>query len=376
MSGSTPPKRTPQDIAVESSSGTGSKAPPSSTSSKPPSKQMLPAGTKLGKYHIKRLLGKGGMGAVYEAVDSILQRSVALKILSKAVSKDELVVKRFLREARSAAQLSHPNVVTVYEIDRRGSIFFIAMEFVKGPNGQDIIRAHGKVDFDEATRIIMDVCRALSAAHQVGLIHRDIKPENILQTPDGFVKLSDFGLAKSLEVVDTGLTQAGSVVGTPKYMSPEQCRNTPVDARSDIYALGGTYYTLLTGKAPYERETAMQMLYSHCSDPIPDPLDVVSDLPGIVTGIIQKMMAKNPVNRHQSVEEVIADLETAVRPKGGTNVGFVLSELEPDQASATGGENPLLNDTTRSGATQPNMKPAKAQPSKLDFCRFFRAIFR
>ena len=206
-------------------------------------------GKRLGKYLLKTKLGQGGMGTVYLAIDTRLKRNVALKVLPKEMAADEAAVKRFLREARVAARLNHPNVVAVYDVDRQRGFCFLVMELVDGRTASELLR-EGPLSWTEATRLVADACRGLVAAHEAGLVHRDIKPSNIMRTNDGLVKLADFGLAKVMD--DPGpaknpLTQSGTILGTPHYMSPEQCRGEPVDARSDLYSLGATYYTLLAG---------------------------------------------------------------------------------------------------------------------------------
>ncbi|MBI1336134.1 MAG: protein kinase [Phycisphaera sp.] len=272
----------------------------------------IKVGSKLGKYQVDRLLGQGGMGAVYEATDTVLHRKVALKFLPEAVANDDKALKRFVREARAAARLNHPNVVTVYDVARTKTTCVLAMEFVDGVSVQHLLDSKGRMAFEQATRLTADACRALIAAHGADLIHRDIKPANLLVTPDGHAKVADFGLAKSLNTEDLAITQKNAVLGTPTFMSPEQCQNTDVDARTDIYALGATYYAMLTGRVPYERDTALQMLYAHCTEPPPDPRSTIADLPLIGAHIIQKSMAKRRDDRYASAADMLKDLERAL----------------------------------------------------------------
>jgi hypothetical protein len=269
----------------------------------------LPPGFKIGKYQVRKLLGRGGMGSVYLAVDLVLKREVALKVLPQEVTGDEQALKRFIREAQLAARLNHANAVTVYDINRDNAVYFIAMELVRGSSGDDLLRKSGALPPREATRIVADACRALIAAHAAGLIHRDIKPANILRAESGDVKLGDFGLAKLHASSNATLTEKNSVVGTPHYMSPEQCQNEPLDARSDVYSLGATYYALLTGASPYSGETAIQVLFAHCTRPIPDPREKSGEVPLACTQIINKAMAKRAEERYQSAAEMLADLE-------------------------------------------------------------------
>lgn len=284
----------------------------SNTSSRPlqMDEDNIHAGKRIGKYLIRKMIGRGGMGAVYEAMDVPLQRKVALKILPREFSANEEALQRFIREARLAARLNHPNVVTVFDVGKKGTIYFIAMELVPGTSGQELLESGHKLDWREATRAIVDACRALSAAHDAGLIHRDIKPGNLLWSQTGEIKLSDFGLAKPQQTQqDLSLTRRDAFVGTPLYMSPEQCRNDAVDHRSDLYALGATYYTLLTGNPPYNQGSAIQILFAHCSAPIPDVRTTIPDVPALCSHIVQKAMAKNAEDRYQNARQMRADLE-------------------------------------------------------------------
>lgn len=274
----------------------------------------LAAGRKVGKYTIIRPLGRGGMGVVYEAMDVPLQRKVALKILPQAFSSDEQALQRFVREARMAARLNHPNAVAVYDVGRKDTVYFIAMELVPGANAQELLHGGKKMPWREATRAMVDACRGLAAAHAAGIIHRDIKPSNLLWTESGTVKVSDFGLAKPPNNAENlSVTRRDQFVGTPLFMSPEQCRNDEtVDARSDVYSMGATYYMLLTGRAPYDQGSAIQILFAHCSAPIPDAADVDADVPPMASHIARRAMAKRPEDRYQTVDEMLSDLESAM----------------------------------------------------------------
>lgn len=276
----------------------------------------LPAGSKLGKYRIKRLIGKGGMGVVYEAFDTSLRREVALKVLPTTLTRDSLALKRFVREAQSAARLNHPNAVTVYDIAKKNGLNYIAMELVRGHSAQQLLRLQGPLGFEQATRMIADACRALVAAHAAGLVHRDVKPANIFVGNDGMTRLGDFGLAKPHTEIEPNaplITRQGAVVGTPKYMSPEQGQCLPLDERTDVYSLGATYYVLLTGKAPYDAKTAVRIIYAHCHDPVPDPRQFMADLPPDCSRIVSRAMAKDPSARYPSAAAMLDDLERALR---------------------------------------------------------------
>ena len=267
---------------------------------------------KLGKYLLKSKLGQGGMGVVYLAFDTRLRRDVALKVLPKAMSSNADAVKRFLREARVAARLNHPNVVAVHDVDQQRGLCFLVMELVKGHTAAELL-AQGELSWTEATRLIADACRGLAAAHEAGLVHRDIKPSNIMRTHEGLVKLADFGLAKAANDSHTevkSLTQSGAILGTPHYMSPEQCRGEPVDARSDLYSLGATYFTLLTGRPPYPDPQPMQVMFSHCSKPVPDPRTLRADLPAGCSAIVMRALSKSRAERFGSAKEMLAALST------------------------------------------------------------------
>lgn len=289
---------------------------------RPPGERKEPAvGDMVGKYKLTCMLGKGAMGVVFEAEDTLLKRNVALKLLAEKVAEDPQLRQRFVQEARNAVQLQHPNLVGIYEIDQRGDSYYIAMELMRGISGEDYLKQYGPYEWSAATRVLAEACRGLAAAHALHIVHRDIKPNNILHGEDGSVKLADFGLAKQLGE-NLSITQAGTQLGTPGYMSPEAARGEPLDARSDIYSLGATYYTLLTGKLPYEgKVTIPQMMLAHCYDPVPDPRALRPDLPEGCAGIIQKAMAKHPDERYQTAQELLADLEALIADPVGFQMG-------------------------------------------------------
>lgn len=263
---------------------------------------------RLGKYRILRRLGRGGMGIVYEAEDTMLKRHVAIKVLPRSLSQNEVALGRFLSEARLAGRLQHPHIVTLFEIDHREGGYFIAMELVTGGSASDRLQTNGPMPWSDATQVIVDVCRGLQAAHTAGILHRDIKPSNILFDAQGTAKLADFGLARSCEE-SLGLTTTGVVVGTPNFMSPEQCRSEPIDERSDIYALGATFYMLLTGQPPFKREGPLEVMFAHCSSPIPDPRATNPDVDPRCVAIIHRAMAKEPTDRYRSVTEMLGELD-------------------------------------------------------------------
>lgn len=276
---------------------------------------------QLGKYHLKTRLGKGGMGVVYLATDSRLKRDVAVKILPRSLSSNPVAVKRFLREARVAASISHPCVVTVHDVDQINGQCFLVMELMTGGTAQDLIQ-DGPLDWSEATRVIAETCQGLAAIHEAGLIHRDIKPSNIMLAAQGAVKLTDFGLAKVTDssLTSKPLTQSNSILGTPQFMSPEQCQGDELDTRCDLYSLGATYFALLTGVAPFPDPQPLQCMFAHCSTPVPDPRKIKSEIPAESVAIIMKAMAKQRSERFATAREMLDALQACLRVNGADSV--------------------------------------------------------
>ena len=297
-------------------------------------------GRQLGSYKILGILGRGGMGAVYRAEDVALARQVAIKVLPSELCKDSSErFQRFLREARSAAKLNHPNVVTIYQFGVHDGRYFIVMELVEGSTLVDILQHHGPIDARRATNIIIQAARALGAAHAQGIIHRDVKPGNIMVTRgSGMVKVADFGLAKISSMAGE-ITQAGDVVGTPLYMAPEQCRGEAADARSDLYSLCMTYYRLLTGVLPFEAENTHATMYKQIHEPLPDPRRFVPGIPEAVCAVLYRGMAKDPNYRHQSAAELERALLT-IDYGGTTSSQAVPVQAQPVAAAYPPGSAP------------------------------------
>lgn len=266
-------------------------------------------GARLGKYRLTARLGQGGMGVVYAAEDLRLRRVVAIKVVAGGLVSDSEWLARFQLEARAAARLNHPNVVTVHDVGHRRGFHFLVMELLVGGSVQARLNNQGPLPWPEATRIIADVCRGLSAAHLAGLIHRDIKPANILVAADGTAKLADFGLTKAPGLSSSRLTQLGTVLGTPQYMSPEHCTGEALDARADLYSLGATYYTLLVGRPPFDGPDPVQILYSQCSSPVPDPCKSLPTLPPESGVIVSRAMAKSRTERWRSADAMLEALQ-------------------------------------------------------------------
>ncbi len=266
----------------------------------------------LGKYKILSVLGHGGMGNVYAAEDPVIKRKVAIKVLPPEFARDKSLIDRLLAEAQAAGKLTHSNVVTIFDVNHADDAYFIVMELVPGGSVQDYLAKKGSPGWRAATKLVGEACKALQAAHDMGLIHRDIKPSNLMLTSDGHVKVADFGLAKVEASDATMRTQPRTILGTPAFMSPEQCRGDKVDLRSDIYSLGCTYYAILTGKPPFEAPSSMQVMFAHCSAPIPDPRAMNIDAPEGVVEILQKALAKNPEDRYSTAKAMLADLRAVL----------------------------------------------------------------
>ncbi len=299
-------------------------------------------GRRLGKYQITELLGVGGMGVVLKAHDASIERDVAIKILPSELSADQIMLNRFLAEAKSAGKLNHPNTITIHEIAQEEATHYLVMEIVSGGSAGDHLEKKGAYPVPEACRIISEACKGLSAAHKEGLIHRDIKPANLLLTEDATVKVADFGLAKRPQNQSMMMTQAGQLVGTPYYMSPEQCEARDVDARSDIYSLGATFYSLLTGKSPFEESgSIVQVMFAHCNASPPDPREVRSEVPAPCAQIIERAMAKDPDSRYQSMDEMRQDLEAVVAAMSGAGIRL------PSQSASEVMRPPSLASATR-----------------------------
>jgi serine/threonine protein kinase len=270
-------------------------------------KELDLTGKNLGNYKIVGKLGQGGMAMVYKAHELSLNRMVALKVLSSQLSEDTAYIKRFQREAQAAAQLNHPNIVQIYAIGEEQGVHYFAMEYIKGKSLAHIRQEKGVLEPGDAVSITRQVAEALVEAHKVGLVHRDIKPSNIMIDAAGRPKVMDFGIAY-VSYANTKLTRDGSIIGTPEYLSPEQCEGKTVDQRSDIYSLGVTLYELLSGKTPYEADTPVSMLMKIVKGEFPPLQEVNPNVPEPLRAIVDKMMLKDVQQRYQKMEEVITDL--------------------------------------------------------------------
>jgi eukaryotic-like serine/threonine-protein kinase len=259
-------------------------------------------GTLLGgRYEVIRLLSRGGMAEVYLATDRQLGRRVAIKVILEQLAEDERFVARFRREARAAASLSHPNVVSVHDVGSHHGVPFLVMENVPGRTLAEILREQGPLPPDRVAEIGAAAALALAAAHRAGIVHRDVKPGNIMLTDSGQVKVLDFGIARALQW--TPITDTYSVHGTAEYMSPEQVRGEGVDRRSDLYSLGAVLYELLAGRPLFAGESSLAVAYKHIEETPPPP-----DAPGDLTAIVMRCLAKHPADRHRDAGQLAADL--------------------------------------------------------------------
>jgi serine/threonine-protein kinase len=265
-----------------------------------------------GRYRVERELGRGGMAKVFLGTDTVLGRTVAVKVLAPQFADDDGFVQRFRREAQAAASIGHPHIVSVFDTGSDDGVHYIVMEYVEGRTLAEFLAGGGRILPDRAIDIAMDVCQALEAAHAQGVIHRDIKPGNIMLNPRGEVKVTDFGIARVTTTADT-VAQTAAILGTASYLSPEQAQGQPVDARSDLYSLGCVVYEMVTGRPPFLGDSPVAVASKQVLEqPVP-PSKLNSDVTPDLDAVILRALAKNPANRYQSAEEMRADLERAKR---------------------------------------------------------------
>ncbi len=277
-------------------------------------------GDRIGRYEVTGVLGVGGMGVVFRAHDTAIDRTVAIKVLTANVGPDSKALDRFFVEARAAGKLNHPNAVPIYEIGESAGIHYLVMEYAPGGSVAARIEKDGAFSAVEATRIAADAARGLAAAHKAGVIHRDMKPANLLVSHDGTIKIADFGLAKPALSEDRQLTAQGQILGTPYFMSPEQCEAGELDHRSDIYSLGATYYALLAGVNPYQSEGSfVRVMHAHCAGEVLDPRKRNRAIPEACARIVSRAAQKRPEDRYQSADEMIADLDTVLATLSGAS---------------------------------------------------------
>jgi hypothetical protein len=267
------------------------------------------------RYQVEELVGSGGMSSVFRAHDTLLERRVALKILHEQFARDDDYVERFGREARSVAQLSHPNIVTVIDRGEQDGRPFIVFEYIQGENLKEIVDREGRLMPREALGLGIQIGRALAFAHANGLVHRDVKPQNVLLDEDGRARVTDFGIARSVDV--EGLTMTGTVMGTSNYIAPEQARGERVDSHTDIYSLGVVLYELLVGEVPYAGDTFVAVAMRHVNDPVPSVRERRPEIPPRIDWALQQAMAKRPEDRFETMDDFVAELEACVSELDG-----------------------------------------------------------
>jgi predicted Ser/Thr protein kinase len=267
--------------------------------------------TIAGRYELEEVVGHGGMSSVYRAHDSLLERYVALKVLHQQYNEDEDFVERFKREARSVAQLQHPNIVTVIDRGEEDGRQYIVFEFIDGENLKELVVRKGRLDVRDALEIALEVAQGLAFAHEHGLVHRDVKPQNVLLNGDGRAKVTDFGIARSLDV-EHGVTQTGTVLGTSNYIAPEQASGQPVDVHTDVYSLGIVLYEMLTGEVPFPGENFVAVAMKHIQEPSPSVLDVRGDVPLRITEMVDRALEKDPEHRFPTMNAFAAEIEASL----------------------------------------------------------------
>src|ERR671923_471779 len=265
-----------------------------------------------GRYRVENELGRGGMAKVYRGQDTVLGRTVAIKILAPQYAEDQGFVQRFRREAQAAARLNHPNLVGVYDTGSDDGVHYIVMEYIEGRTLGDYLSGGGRIMPQRAIDIADAVTSALAAAHAEGVIHRDIKPGNIMITPRGDVKVTDFGIARVVAGADT-VAQTAAVLGTASYLSPEQAQGQPVDIRSDIYSLGCVLFEMVTGRPPFPGDSPVAVASKHVLEQPTPPSQINRDVSPDLDAVILRALAKNPANRYQSATEMREDLERVKR---------------------------------------------------------------
>ncbi|HET7712847.1 MAG TPA: serine/threonine-protein kinase, partial [Thermoanaerobaculia bacterium] len=286
---------------------------------------------KIGHYNVVSQLGRGGMGVVYKAREESLNRFVAIKVLGEALTEDKTFLHRFVREAQAAAGLSHPNLVQIYYIGEDNGQPFFVMEYVTGKSLDHLVREEGRIDNRRAAQMILQAAHGLAAAHDAGIIHRDIKPANLILNERGLVKIADFGLALPADA-EMKLTATGMMVGTPGFLAPEQCRGEKVDQRTDIYALGITYYVLLSGTQPFRGESPLALLRQILDEEPPDLGTLNPNVDEETRRIVKKMIAKKREDRYADCHQIVADLEEYLAKQGVRSMTAGLAVRTPTAA--------------------------------------------
>lgn len=291
---------------------------------------MLSKGQKINdRYEIIKTIGEGGMANVYLANDSILDRKVAIKVLRGDLSNDEKFIRRFKREALSVSNLSHPNIVEVYDVGEEDGNYYIVMEYIEGKTLKQLLQKRGALTLPEVIDIMTQLTDGLAHAHEAYIIHRDIKPQNIMIEDNGLIKITDFGIAMALN--STQLTQTNSVMGSVHYLPPEQASGKGSTIKSDIYSLGILMYELLAGSVPFKGDTAVEIALKHMKEKLPSIRKQNPTIPQSIENIVLKATAKNPKNRYDSVREMYSDLKTAMEKTNEKRLVFEYPENDLEE---------------------------------------------
>ena len=278
---------------------------------------MILEGKILGnRYEIIEKVGNGGMATVYKAEDKVLKRNVAVKVLKDEFTTDEEFIKRFEIEAQSAARLTHPNIVSIYDVGSEDNLYYIVMELIRGKTLKEIIvEERGPLPWKWSVNVAIQIASALEMAHKNNIIHRDIKPHNIIITEDGIAKVTDFGIAKA--VSNSTITAFGTTIGSVHYFSPEHARGGFTDAKSDLYSLGVVMYEMVTGRVPFDADTPVSVALKHMQEEPEEPIELNPNLPSAVNRIIMKALKKDTTLRYQSATDMLADLRQALKNPNG-----------------------------------------------------------
>ncbi|RME98096.1 MAG: serine/threonine protein kinase, partial [Chloroflexi bacterium] len=289
--------------------------------------------TISGRYKIESLLGQGGMSSVYKATDPNLRRTVAVKLIHPHLSSDEQFVRRFEQEAAAVAQLRHPNIIQVFDFNHDGDVYYMVLEFIPGETLQDRLKSlndsNRQFELADTVKIMATICDAVAYAHDKGMIHRDLKPANVMLNPNGQPVLMDFGVAKMLGTAQH--TATGAIIGTAKYMSPEQARGERPDARTDIYSLGVMLFEMITGAAPFDDESTVSILMKHVTEEPPDINQIKADIPPGLAAVVKRALAKDRNDRYQSAAEMAAALRAVDLAEQPLPAAAPVPQPDPDK---------------------------------------------
>jgi serine/threonine-protein kinase len=324
------------------------------------------------KYRIEELINEGGMGAVYRGTHILMDKTVAIKVLHPALAADDKIVARFSREARAASRISHPHALNVTDFGESGNgIVFLVMEYLKGQTLKEVIHSEGPMPLPRVTEIVRQICGALEAAHAEGVVHRDLKSDNIMLLDIGggdWAKVLDFGIAKIIEKVeqDPALTAPNLIIGTPQYMSPEQCSQAAeIDSRSDIYSFGVILYEMLVGHVPFTGESPTAIMMKHLQEPPPSVLEERKDLPAAVGRVVARAMAKRPEDRFQTVSELSDELTAAAEEPvvaAALNSNPESADRKTNRIVVPTGSNEAPRDTTSEDHDEATVVRARPEP--------------